>query len=402
MLALPPLRNISNERTNEMGSFSIMEGEDFPDFSASTECNLLDSIDLDELFDVGINEGDVLPDLEMDPEILADFSLSGSEDSDFNFCSENHSRQEEEVFVDINKHSGSDHGENNNNVGSKLSGNNLLNPSPKEAADKGKKASNNSTKNAQSKRKVKVDWTPELHRRFVQAVEQLGVDKAVPSRILELMGIQGLTRHNIASHLQKYRSHRKHMQAREAEAANWNQRRQVYSGSPPATNGGKRDAIITPWVAPTIGFPPPPHFRPLHVWGHPSVDQSLLHMWPKHIASSPPSWPPLQTSPSFWHSHHQHGFQRYSTPPISGIPAATMYKVDPGIGFPVASIGQTLPKPPLDVQPTKESIDAALGDVLAKPWLPLPLGLRAPSIDSVLGALQREGVSKVPPTTCAS
>lgn len=47
-----------------------------------------------------------------------------------------------------------------------------------------------------------VDWTPELHRRFVQAVEQLGVDKAVPSRILELMGIDSLTRHNIASHLQ--------------------------------------------------------------------------------------------------------------------------------------------------------------------------------------------------------
>jgi len=49
---------------------------------------------------------------------------------------------------------------------------------------------------------VKVDWTPELHRRFVQAVEQLGVDKAVPSRILEIIGIDCLTRHNIASHLQ--------------------------------------------------------------------------------------------------------------------------------------------------------------------------------------------------------
>lgn len=36
----------------------------------------------------------------------------------------------------------------------------------------------------------------------MQAVEQLGVDKAVPSRILEIMGIDSLTRHNIASHLQ--------------------------------------------------------------------------------------------------------------------------------------------------------------------------------------------------------
>jgi SHAQKYF class myb-like DNA-binding protein len=49
---------------------------------------------------------------------------------------------------------------------------------------------------------LQVDWTPDLHRRFVQAVEQLGIDKAVPSRILEIMGINSLTRHNIASHLQ--------------------------------------------------------------------------------------------------------------------------------------------------------------------------------------------------------
>ena len=48
----------------------------------------------------------------------------------------------------------------------------------------------------------KVDWTPELHKRFVEAVEKLGLEKAVPSRILELMGVHCLTRHNVASHLQ--------------------------------------------------------------------------------------------------------------------------------------------------------------------------------------------------------
>ncbi|KAL3615298.1 glucokinase [Castilleja foliolosa] len=56
--------------------------------------------------------------------------------------------------------------------------------------------------NRSGKKKVKVDWTLELHRRFVQAVEQIGVDKAVPSKILEIMGISCLTRHNVASHLQ--------------------------------------------------------------------------------------------------------------------------------------------------------------------------------------------------------
>lgn len=49
---------------------------------------------------------------------------------------------------------------------------------------------------------------------------------------------------------------------------------------------------------------------------------------------------------------------------------------------------------------SKETIDAAVGDVLAKPWLPLPLGLKPPSMESVLGELQRQGISKVPPS-CA-
>jgi len=54
-------------------------------------------------------------------------------------------------------------------------------------------------------KKARVVWEIGLHSRFVQAVEALGVDKAVPKRILELMGVEGLTRENVASHLQKYR-----------------------------------------------------------------------------------------------------------------------------------------------------------------------------------------------------
>lgn len=55
---------------------------------------------------------------------------------------------------------------------------------------------------------LQVEWTRELHDQFVTAVEALSVDKAVPSKILERMGAcsEGLTRQNIASHLQKYRN----------------------------------------------------------------------------------------------------------------------------------------------------------------------------------------------------
>ncbi|XP_006488889.2 two-component response regulator ARR2 isoform X1 [Citrus sinensis] len=54
-------------------------------------------------------------------------------------------------------------------------------------------------------KKPRVVWSVELHQQFVSAVNQLGIDKAVPKKILELMNVPGLTRENVASHLQKYR-----------------------------------------------------------------------------------------------------------------------------------------------------------------------------------------------------
>ncbi|CAL0325408.1 unnamed protein product [Lupinus luteus] len=54
-------------------------------------------------------------------------------------------------------------------------------------------------------KKPRVVWSVELHQQFVAAVDQIGIDKAVPKKILELMNVAGLTRENVASHLQKYR-----------------------------------------------------------------------------------------------------------------------------------------------------------------------------------------------------
>lgn len=56
-----------------------------------------------------------------------------------------------------------------------------------------------------SQKKPRVVWSPDLHKKFVCAVNQLGADRAVPKKILELMNIEGITRENVASHLQKYR-----------------------------------------------------------------------------------------------------------------------------------------------------------------------------------------------------
>ncbi|KAG6608285.1 Two-component response regulator ORR24, partial [Cucurbita argyrosperma subsp. sororia] len=56
-----------------------------------------------------------------------------------------------------------------------------------------------------TQKKPRVVWSVELHRKFVNAVNQLGIDKAVPKKILDLMNVEKLTRENVASHLQKYR-----------------------------------------------------------------------------------------------------------------------------------------------------------------------------------------------------
>ncbi|CAI5471943.1 unnamed protein product [Closterium sp. Yama58-4] len=247
------------------------------------------------------------------------------------------------------------------------------------------------SKTSTGKKKAKVDWTPELHRRFVLAVEQLGVEKAIPSRILELMGVKCLTRHNIASHLQKYRSHRRHLAAREAEAANWHSRKpsdgMVWPGQPTATAAA---AAPTSWAYPTtapapsgaqsnppmiqprpvVGVPPyqpyqmaqshmpmahhqpsmapspaPAMGMPMHVWGHPTVDHSRSHMWqqPQHQAAPSPYPPPAWFAPdgSVW---HYAGVQAPSpamdawghpTMMVSGTPCYP-HQQAPALSYPVA------------------------------------------------------------------
>ncbi|GMP58795.1 hypothetical protein CsSME_00022340 [Camellia sinensis var. sinensis] len=58
------------------------------------------------------------------------------------------------------------------------------------------------------RRKERRYWSPELHRRFLHALQQLGSpDVATPKQIRELMNVDGLTNDEVKSHLQKYRLH---------------------------------------------------------------------------------------------------------------------------------------------------------------------------------------------------
>ncbi|XP_050891934.1 two-component response regulator ARR12 isoform X2 [Lathyrus oleraceus] len=71
-----------------------------------------------------------------------------------------------------------------------------------------------------AQKKARVVWNAELHRLFVSAVNQLGIDKAVPKKILDLMNVEKLTRENVASHLQKYRLYLKRISCGDNQQAN--------------------------------------------------------------------------------------------------------------------------------------------------------------------------------------
>ncbi|CAH9124606.1 unnamed protein product [Cuscuta epithymum] len=56
------------------------------------------------------------------------------------------------------------------------------------------------------RRKKRRCWSPELHRRFVDALHRLGgAHAATPKQIIDIMRVDGLTNDEVKSHLQKYR-----------------------------------------------------------------------------------------------------------------------------------------------------------------------------------------------------
>ncbi|XP_056177011.1 two-component response regulator ARR10-like [Syzygium oleosum] len=75
-----------------------------------------------------------------------------------------------------------------------------------EVADAKDESNCQADNNASVRKRTRVSWSTELHLNFVNAVQQLGINSAYPKQILEIMNVPGLTRENVASHLQKYRN----------------------------------------------------------------------------------------------------------------------------------------------------------------------------------------------------
>ncbi|KAL7147514.1 hypothetical protein ABFS83_06G112200 [Erythranthe nasuta] len=74
-----------------------------------------------------------------------------------------------------------------------------------EDSDNDEEEIGNNNNAVSTNKKPKVVWTDSLHNRFLEAIRSIGLDRSVPKKILEEMNVPGLTRENVASHLQKYR-----------------------------------------------------------------------------------------------------------------------------------------------------------------------------------------------------
>ncbi|KAM0926100.1 hypothetical protein ACQ4PT_003920 [Festuca glaucescens] len=105
-------------------------------------------------------------------------------------------------------------------------------------------------------KKARVVWSVDLHQKFVNAVNQIGFDKVGPKKILDLMNVPGLTRENVASHLQKYRLYLGRLQKQNEERI-LGAARQDFSNKGPSENLNLRSSIQEQPSNISSGYPHP-------------------------------------------------------------------------------------------------------------------------------------------------
>lgn len=232
---------------------------------------------------------------------------------------------------------------------------------------------NDPCENKANRKKMKVDWTAELHKKFVKAVEQLGIDQAIPSRILELMKVDGLTRHNVASHLQKYRMHKRQIMHTD-EDRKWPNRR-----DPMQRNYCMQRPIMAyPPYHSNHTFPPAPAYP---MWGQHGSQTAGVPIW------GPPGYPLWQPTENWHWKPYPPGVHvdAWGNPMLPPPQAHCIPYTQNMAGFHNAKA--------VDYSyPAEEVVDKAVKEAINKPWLPLPIGLKPPSMDSVLDELSKQGI----------
>ncbi|KAK7307734.1 hypothetical protein VNO77_41056 [Canavalia gladiata] len=234
-----------------------------------------------------------------------------------------------------------------------------------------------------NRKKMKVDWTPELHKKFVKSVEQLGIDQAIPSRILELMKVDGLTRHNVASHLQKYRMHKKQSAPGE-EDRKWHIQRDTMQRSYYL----QRPIMAYPPYHSSHTLSPAPVYP---MWGQSGSQTAGVQIW------SPPGYPLWHPTES-WHWKPYPGVHVDAWGcPLFPPPQAPCFPYTQGLhNAKAVDYRFGMPRSSFENYPAEEVVDKVVKEAMNKPWLPLPLGLKPPSMDGVLAELSKQGISSMP------
>ncbi|KAG2261568.1 hypothetical protein Bca4012_013715 [Brassica carinata] len=186
-------------------------------------------------------------------------------------------------FSPTNEHT-NDHGNDESMINSGNNNNNNNNNSNSNGV---------SSTTSQNNRKARRCWSPDLHRRFVQALQMLGGSQvATPKQIRELMKVDGLTNDEVKSHLQKYRLHTRR------------------PSPSPQTSGGQGPHLVVLggiWV--------PPEYTTAH-GGTPTLYHHQVHHHHGNAATQPPqhfcsSQEFYTTPPTPQPLHHQH-FQTFN------------------------------------------------------------------------------------------
>ncbi|KAI4363964.1 hypothetical protein MLD38_020114 [Melastoma candidum] len=169
---------------------------------------------------------------------------------------------------------------------------------------------------ARTLKRPRLVWTPQLHKRFVDAVAHLGIKNAVPKTIMQLMSVDGLTRENVASHLQKYRLYLKRMQGLSSSGS--------VNGALGINGGGN---VVDPATDHLFASGPmPPQFLPfvpvpaMHPYPHPRIGGSAAAVHPqmqmhnyRHVAGGPFS-SGVAADGQYDHPHHFLGRQLQPSP----------------------------------------------------------------------------------------